>query len=51
MTIKDAVTFYRNFYPDFDFNQAMELITEFKMPLEEHIAALSKGKWKNYNLY
>ncbi|MDA2067800.1 ABC transporter ATP-binding protein [Bacillus cereus] len=43
MTIKDAVVFYRDFYPDFDFQQAMDLIAEFKMPLEEHIVALSKG--------
>ncbi|MBP3971439.1 ABC transporter ATP-binding protein [Bacillus sp. WL1] len=43
MTIKDAVIFYRDFYPDFDFHQAMDLIAEFKMPLEEHIVALSKG--------
>ncbi|HFK1755246.1 TPA: ABC transporter ATP-binding protein [Bacillus cereus] len=43
MTIKDAVVFYRDFYSDFDFHQAMDLIAEFKMPLEEHIVALSKG--------
>ncbi|RGP96729.1 ABC transporter ATP-binding protein [Bacillus sp. ISO11] len=43
MTIKDAVVFYRDFYSDFDFHQAMDLIVEFKMPLEEHIVALSKG--------
>ncbi|MFU2031669.1 ABC transporter ATP-binding protein [Bacillus wiedmannii] len=43
MTIKDAVVFYRDFYSDFDFHQAMDLIAEFKMPLEEHIIALSKG--------
>ncbi|UUE86995.1 ABC transporter ATP-binding protein [Bacillus cereus] len=50
MTIKDAVAFYRNFYPDFDLNQAMELITEFKMPLEEHIVALSKGEVEKLQL-
>lgn len=43
MTIKDAVVFYRDFYSDFNFHQAMDLIAEFKMPLEEHIVALSKG--------
>ncbi|MGA5674850.1 ABC transporter [Bacillus cereus] len=43
MTIKDAVVFYRDFYSDFDFHQAMDLIAEFKMSLEEHIVALSKG--------
>ncbi|MDR4439434.1 ABC transporter ATP-binding protein [Bacillus cereus] len=43
MTIKDAVVFYRDFYSDFDFHQAIDLIAEFKMPLEEHIVALSKG--------
>ncbi|WP_342720023.1 ABC transporter ATP-binding protein (plasmid) [Bacillus paramycoides] len=43
MTIKDAVVFYQDFYSDFDFHQAMDLIAEFKMPLEEHIVALSKG--------
>lgn len=43
MTIKDAVVFYRDFYSDFDFHQAMDLIAKFKMPLEEHIVALSKG--------
>ncbi|MBZ4225898.1 ABC transporter ATP-binding protein [Bacillus wiedmannii] len=43
MTIKDVVVFYRDFYSDFDFHQAMDLIAEFKMPLEEHIVALSKG--------
>ncbi len=43
MTIKDALVFYRDFYSDFDFHQAMDLIAEFKMPLEEHIVALSKG--------
>lgn len=50
MTIKDAVAFYRNFYPDFDLKQAMELITEFKMPLEEHIVALSKGEVEKLQL-
>ena len=43
-TIKDAVAFYRNFYPVFDLKQVMDLITEFKMPLEEHIVTLSKGE-------
>ncbi|EOO82252.1 ABC transporter ATP-binding protein [Bacillus cereus K-5975c] len=50
MTIKDAVVFYRDFYSDFDFHQAMDLIAEFKMPLEEHIVALSKGEVEKLQL-
>ncbi|MBE7129806.1 ABC transporter ATP-binding protein [Bacillus mycoides] len=43
MTVKDAVLFYRDFYADFDIQQAMDLIVEFKIPLEENISILSKG--------
>ncbi|EJR13827.1 ABC transporter ATP-binding protein [Bacillus cereus] len=50
MTIKAAVVFYRDFYRDFDFHQAMDLIAEFKMPLEEHIVALSKGEVEKLQL-
>ena len=50
MTIKDALVFYRDFYSDFDFHQAMDLIAEFKMPLEEHIVALSKGEVEKLQL-
>lgn len=50
MTIKDAVVFYRDFYSDFDLHQAMDLIAEFKMPLEEHIVALSKGEVEKLQL-
>ncbi|MEK4780437.1 ABC transporter ATP-binding protein [Bacillus sp. FSL L8-0199] len=50
MTIKDAVVFYRDFYSDFDFHQTMDLIAEFKMPLEEHIVALSKGEVEKLQL-
>ncbi|MDY0952644.1 ABC transporter ATP-binding protein, partial [Bacillus thuringiensis] len=45
-----AVVFYRDFYSDFDFHQAMDLIAEFKMPLEEHIVALSKGEVEKLQL-
>ncbi|MGF9958485.1 MULTISPECIES: ABC transporter ATP-binding protein [Bacillus] len=43
MTVKDAVLFYRDMYADFDLQQAMDLIVEFKIPLEENISILSKG--------
>ncbi|MGG3871188.1 ABC transporter ATP-binding protein [Brevibacillus laterosporus] len=43
MTVKDAMFFYRDFYTDFDLQQAMDLISEFKIPLEENIITLSKG--------
>src|SRR5699024_9176424 len=43
MTVKDAIYFYRDFYTEFDLQQAMDLIAEFKIPLEENIITLSKG--------
>ncbi|MBO1624298.1 ABC transporter ATP-binding protein [Bacillus arachidis] len=43
MTVKDALFFYRDFYPDFDIQKAVDKVAEFKIPLEEKITALSKG--------
>ncbi|MEC5241004.1 ABC transporter ATP-binding protein [Bacillus sp. FSL R9-9530] len=43
MTVKDSLFFYRDFYKDFDIQKAVDTITEFKIPLEEKIKALSKG--------
>ncbi|WP_459500462.1 ABC transporter ATP-binding protein [Bacillus sp. C1] len=43
MTVKDAVLFYRDVYADFDLQQAIDLIANFKIPLEENISILSKG--------
>ena len=44
MTVKDALLFYRDMYADFDLQQAIELIANFKIPIEENISSLSKGK-------
>ncbi|MBG9540263.1 ABC transporter [Bacillus thuringiensis] len=43
MTVKDAVSVYRDFYSDFDLQRAMNLIVKFKIPLEENVSILSKG--------
>ncbi|WP_346817998.1 ABC transporter ATP-binding protein [Bacillus paramobilis] len=44
MTVKDALLFYRDMYADFYLQQAIDLIANFKIPLEENISILSKGK-------
>ncbi|PHF19354.1 ABC transporter, partial [Bacillus wiedmannii] len=44
MTVKDALLFYRDMYADFNLQQAIDLIANFKIPLEENISILSKGK-------
>ncbi|PEE26039.1 ABC transporter, partial [Bacillus toyonensis] len=44
MTVKDALLFYRDMYADFSLQQAIELIANFKIPIEENISILSKGK-------
>ncbi|PWE75340.1 ABC transporter [Bacillus cereus] len=43
MTVKDALLFYRDMYADFNLQHAIDLIVEFKIPLEENISILSKG--------
>ncbi|MED3269790.1 ATP-binding cassette domain-containing protein [Bacillus thuringiensis] len=43
MTVKDALLFYRDMYADFNLQHAIDLIIEFKIPLEENISILSKG--------
>ncbi|MED4650590.1 ABC transporter ATP-binding protein [Bacillus pseudomycoides] len=43
MTVKEALFFYRDFYQDFDIQEAVDTIAEFKIPLEEKITVLSKG--------
>jgi ABC-2 type transport system ATP-binding protein len=43
MTVKDALFFYRDMYANFNLQHAIDLIVEFKIPLEENISILSKG--------
>jgi ABC-2 type transport system ATP-binding protein len=43
MKVKDAIHFYRDFYPDFDFEKATQLCTDFKLSLTDKIRAMSKG--------
>ncbi|HDR8054932.1 TPA: ATP-binding cassette domain-containing protein, partial [Bacillus cereus] len=44
MTVKDALLFYQDMYADFNLQQVIDLIANFKIPLEENISILSKGK-------
>jgi len=44
LTVEQAVRFHAAFYPDFDEGYAAELRSAFAIPLEQRLAALSKGE-------
>lgn len=43
MAVKDALEFFRDFYPDFDHEKAVLLCKDFKLDLKEKIKKMSKG--------
>ncbi|MCR3761727.1 ABC transporter ATP-binding protein [Clostridium felsineum] len=43
MKIKDAINFYKDFYEDFDYKKAMELLDFMKLDKEAKVTSLSKG--------
>ncbi|MCL2364380.1 MAG: ABC transporter ATP-binding protein [Defluviitaleaceae bacterium] len=44
MRVKDAVAYYRDFYPDFDYARAMQLCEDFDLGQKWKITWLSKGQ-------
>ncbi|AAK78247.1 MULTISPECIES: ABC transporter ATP-binding protein [Clostridium] len=43
MKIKDALEFFKDFYDDFDYKKAMELLDFMKLDKDSKVTALSKG--------
>jgi ABC-2 type transport system ATP-binding protein len=43
MTVKDALNYFRDFYPDFDYEKAKFQCEEFKLDLKQRIKEMSKG--------
>jgi ABC-2 type transport system ATP-binding protein len=43
MKVKDALNFYRDFYPDFDMNRAKAFCSDFHIDRNEKIKQMSKG--------
>lgn len=39
----DALNYFKDFYSDFDYNHAIELIKSFNIPLDKRLSELSKG--------
>lgn len=43
MRVKDAIDFYRDFYPDFDSGKAKEMLEFMKLDMNNRVSSLSKG--------
>lgn len=50
MKIKDAVEFFKDFYDDFDFNKAMELLDFMNLDKDSKVTSLSKGMLEKLQL-
>lgn len=50
MKIKDAVAYFKDFYPDFDENRAEELLIFMKLDKNSSVKSLSKGMKEKLNL-
>lgn len=50
MKVEDAITFYKDFYEDFDEEKAYELLTFMKLTKEAKVSSLSKGMQEKLNL-
>lgn len=49
--IKDSIQYYEDFYPDFDKENCMRLLENWKMPLERKIRHLSRGEAERVCLF
>ena len=43
MKVREAISYFKDFYEDFDYEKAEELIVSFKIPLGKRFKELSKG--------
>lgn len=43
MKVRETLDYFKDFYSDFDYLQAEELIKSFKIPIEKKLSQLSKG--------
>lgn len=48
-TVRDATNFFRDFYDDFDYYKAYDLIERLEIPTRIKFKEISKGMKKNYN--
>jgi len=44
MKVKDSLNFYRDMYPDFDFDKALDLMTFMELDLNQKVSSLSTGQ-------
>ncbi|PJI08093.1 MULTISPECIES: ABC transporter ATP-binding protein [Clostridium] len=50
MRIKDALEFFKDFYADFDFNKAVELLDFMRLDKDSKVTSLSKGMLEKLQL-
>lgn len=43
MKVKDILNYFNDFYVDFDYDKALEILTDFKIDIKENFKTLSKG--------
>lgn len=50
MTVEDALMFYRNYFEDFDYNKAMNMMSFMRLEVKQKVQTMSKGMVEKLNL-